>query len=100
MGRYSSPQFLKTLFPLKRLTLLELSQKLAMLLALLTGHWGQSLYILGVTAITCNDDSLIVRFTKVLKTTQPGKHVMEAVLPAYDTDPSLCIVRPYQANIV
>ena len=92
--------FLRTQFPLRRLTLRELAQKLAMLLALLSGHRGQSLHMLEVGAIECNDKALIMRFNRVLKTTQPGRHVCEAVLPAYEKDLALCVVKTYRAYII
>ena len=49
--------------------------------------------------ITCNQNMLIIRFGEVLKTTRPGHHLHEIILPAFDQTPSLCVVRAYKSYL-
>ena len=91
--------FLKTQSPPEALSLLALSKKLAMLLLLLTGHRGQSIHSLENKGIECSESALIISFSKVLKTSKPGNHCGEIVIPAYETDKRLCVVCTYKAYI-
>ena len=92
-------KFLSTQFPLDTLSLLELSRKLATLMMLLTGHRGQSIFSLDKAACECKDESLIISFTELLKTSRPGRHCSEVVLPAYTPDKSLCIVHTFRVYL-
>lgn len=87
--------FLEKLSPPKTLTLLWLSRKLATLLSLLSGHRGQSIHLLDLQDIVCEDTQLIIRFSSCLKQTRPGSHTAEIILPAYNKI-GLCVVRTYQ----
>ena len=91
--------YLKGQFPLDALPLLGLSRKLVTLLLLLTGQRGQSIHLLKVRDTTCTDQKLILRFSSLLKTSKPGKHLGEIVLPAFDSVPGLCVVRTFRAYI-
>ena len=42
---------------------------------------------------------LILRFPSLLKTSRPGKHIAELVLPAFAPDPRLCVVQTFRAYI-
>ena len=92
-------KYLKSQSPLEALTCLALSRKLAMLLLLLSGQRGQSIHLLEIKAIECQSSVLILRFNKLLKTSRPGKHLEEIVLPAFEQDPSLCVVTTYKAYV-
>ena len=91
--------YLKTQSPAEALTLRALTCKLATLLLLLTGQRGQTIHSLQVSSVTCKADMLILRFPSLLKTSRPGKHTAEVVLPAFAPDPRLCVVQTFQAYI-
>lgn len=90
---------LKTLFPLQSISLLQLSRKLAVLLLLLTGQRGQSIHLLDLSIMECNDQSLVIRFGEILKTTKPGSHLHEIVLPAYEACKAICIVHTFKTYV-
>ena len=91
-------KYLRSQSPPEALTLMALSQKLATLLLLLTGHRGQSIHNLDTRMISCSNKSLILKFGKVIKTSRPGKHISEVVLPAY-REKGLCVVSTYNAYL-
>ena len=64
----------KITIPTRGLSPMALSQKLAMLLVLLTGHQGQSIFTLELAGMECSDSSLVVSFRQLLKTSRPCKH--------------------------
>lgn len=106
LPRYSSTwdtqivvKYLRSMFPLKCLNLLRLSQKLLMLLVLLTGQRGQSIHLLNVEDLECGENCLIIRFKHVLKTSRPGVHMDEIVLPAFKDTPELCVLVTFKAFI-
>jgi len=88
--------FLEKQFPHRTLSLIQLSKKLAVLLLLLTGQRGQSIHSLDVRNIECSDTVIVLRFGELLKTSKPGKHLHEIVLPAFNANPALCVVKTYQ----
>jgi len=91
--------YLEKLFPHKCISLLQLSRKLAVLLLLLTGQRGQSIHSLDLRNIECSNTTLVLRFGMLLKTSKPGNHLHEIVLPAFNKSPALCIVKTYQDYI-
>ncbi|XP_062601222.1 uncharacterized protein LOC134262915 [Saccostrea cucullata] len=84
--------YLKTLFPLSELSLKLLSCKTLMLLALLTGQRGQTLHLLTVDDVVVGNDHVEIRYSSLLKTSKPGKHVNNVKFPMY-VEKELCIVR-------
>ena len=74
------------------LTLLQLSQKVCMLLLLLTGPRGQSIHFLKVEDVIFLEDSLELQFSAVLKHTRPGVHQDNIRFESYIQNKSLCIV--------
>lgn len=92
-------KYLRSLFPLDSLSLLLLSQKLAMLLVLLSGQRGQAIHGLLRNNIEANSQCVILRFGQLLKTSKPGRHLHEIVLPAYGRQRELCVVHTYLAYI-
>ena len=85
-------KYLKSQSPPEALTLLALSRKLATLLILLSGQRGQTIHLLDIRFLERSTEHLILRASEPLKTTKPGNHLAEIVLPAYDTVPGLCVV--------
>ena len=74
------------------LILLQLSQKVGMLLLLLTGQRGQSIHLLKVEDVIFHEDSLELQFSVVLKHTRPGVHQDNIRFQSYIQNKSLCIV--------
>ena len=85
-------RFLKTLSPVKNLSLLQLSQKTVALLLLLTGQRGQSIHVMDLRNIDITKNHVKIRFGDLLKTTRPGYQQKELTIKAYAPDRRLCIV--------
>ena len=91
--------YLKNLSPLQDLSLLHLSHKLVMLLALLSSQRKQSLHLMDIRNISIRNDSLFIRIGDLLKQSRPGHHIDEITIAAYPTDRDLCVVTVYLAYI-
>ena len=74
------------------LTLLQLSQNVCILLLLLTGQKGQSIYLLKYLVVMFNEDNLELQFSVVLKHTRPGVHKDSIRFQSYIQNKSVCIV--------
>ena len=77
--------------PAKHLSLLLLTQIVTTLLLILTGQRGQTLHLLELKDVECSDKHVILRPKVLLKTSKPGKHLSELVLPRF-SEPTLCPV--------
>lgn len=84
--------YLKTLSPVKELTLKMLTYKTVALLGLLSAQRCQTLYFLDIRNVVINSSTVKFSIGDKLKQTKPGKHVHELEFPAYPTDICLCIV--------
>ena len=84
--------YLKTLSPVKELTLKMLTLKTVALLGLLSAQRCQTLYFLDIRNMAINSSTLKFSVGDKLKQTRPGKHVHELEFPAYPTDTCLCVV--------
>ena len=69
----------------------QLSQKVCMLLLILTGQRGQSIHLLTFEDVIFQD-SLELQFSVVLKHTRPGVHQDNIRFQSYIQSKSLCIV--------
>lgn len=76
------------------LPLIVLSQKLCILLSLLTGQRGQSIHLLQVSDIKFLelDTRVEVSFSTLLKQSRPGYHQTNIVLEVYPSDNRICVV--------
>lgn len=92
-------KFLCTLSPVNMLTLKNLTLKLTMILSLLTAQRTQTLHLMDINDCTVNNDELIIKVTKLIKTSKPGSHLSDIHLPAYNKDKSLCVVDIYNEYI-
>ncbi|XP_074661124.1 uncharacterized protein LOC141913859 [Tubulanus polymorphus] len=88
--------FLKGLSPAVSLSLKDLTLKLVLLLALLTG---QSLYLIDLRNITLTTNKLKIRFGDLLKQSRPRFHQAEITFKAYVPDRRLCIVNYCKVNL-
>lgn len=84
--------FLKTLAPANSLSLKDLSQKLALLIALLAGQRGQSVHLMDIRNMTLTPNRLSIRFGDSLKQSRPGAHQEELHFKAYAPDRRLCVI--------
>ena len=84
--------YLKTLPNNKDLTLLQLSRKVVMLIALVSGSRCQTLHKLQDSRITKNPDCYCCNLPAVLKTNKYGDKEHVVHLPVYK-DPALCVYR-------
>ena len=84
-------RFLKKWNPPSKLTLKQLTFKVAMLIVLVTGQRIQTLVLLHVNCMSVNRDSVVFRIFDLLKQSRPGYRNPEIVLKAYPTDKTLCI---------
>ena len=84
--------YLKTLSPVKELTLKMLTLKTVALLGHLAAQRCQTLYFLDIRNMAINSSTLKFSVGDKLKQTRPGKHVHELEFPAYPTDTCLCVV--------
>ncbi len=65
------------------LTLLQLAQKVCMLLAILTGQRGQFIHLLRVEDIQIIHDNMHITIPGLLKQSRPGFHQENIILRAY-----------------
>lgn len=84
-------KYLKGLSPLESLSLLQISQKLLMLLLLLSGQRGQTFHLMDIKNIFITEDNVKIVIGDLLKNSKPGKQLGELNFPAF-TDKDLCIV--------
>ena len=84
--------YLKTLSPVKELTLKMLTHKTVALLGLLSAQRCQTLYFLDVRNMVINSSTVKFPVGDKLKQTKPGKHMHELEFTAYPTDTCLCVV--------
>ena len=88
-------KFVKSLSPLKDLTLLQLSRKLVTLLALSTGQRAQTLHMLDIRNIDSCENHLKLRIGDLLKQSRPNNHLAELFISQYILDKDLCVVTTY-----
>lgn len=89
-------EYLATLHPHSKLDLITLSAKLALLLLILTGQRGQAIHLLNYKDVVHTGKSLVITYSKLHKTSKPGVHTPETILPAF-TDPRVCVVQTFLA---
>ena len=82
-----------------KLGLRDMSWKLTMLLALLSGQRVQTLKALSLSSMTLTANKCVFTIDMPLKTTRPGKHLSRIEFLAYEPDQNLCVVQHLQAYI-
>lgn len=93
-------KYLSSLFPLSSLTLLQLSGKLAVLLALTTGQRCQTLFYLDVNNIEMCSEYVKFRIGDLLKQSRPKYHLSELYIEAYPLNVNLCVVKTLQEYLL
>ena len=85
-------EYLETYYPLERLTLKELSYKLVMLLALLSGQRCQTLHCLSLASMKISDAKCVFSIDVLLKHSRKGKHLAPLEFVAFPQNSRLCVV--------
>ena len=78
--------------PNDKLTLKELSHKLVMLLALLTGQRCQTIHKLSVKSMKSEDNKCVFYITSLLKQSKQGKHLAPIELLSFPRNKNICVV--------
>ena len=86
--------FIKTLGPNKKLTNLQLTKKLVILLLLVSGERGHLLHLLDTRNMDLKPARVTFSIGDLLKTTKPNFHKSEVTFKAYAPDRRIC---PYTA---
>ncbi len=70
----------------------DLTMKITVLLALVTGQRCQTIQVLNIEQLVRNDDMLSFHINKLLKTSRPGKHFGMIQIKAFTEDKVICPV--------
>ena len=74
------------------LSLKELTLRMCMLLALLTGQRGQALHLLKIQDLKFKQSKCIIVFSGKHKQSRPGFHTEPAEILSFEKNPKLCLV--------
>lgn len=85
-------EFLRRLPNKEDLTLKVLTQKVVMLMALLTGQRSQTLHALDTSNMEIKESKITFYIREILKHTKPGRHQQPIEFLAFEQDTALCIV--------
>ena len=88
--------YLAKLGPPEKLSLKNLTLKVVMLMAFLSGQRRQTLRTLSIDYMQISSDKCVFFINSLLKTSRPGKHLACIEFQAYAPDASLCIVKHLQ----
>lgn len=92
--------YLKTLSPVKKLALKDLTLKTVTLLWLLSGQRGQSVQLIDVRNVTVTAHVVKLHFGDIMKVTRPGFEQYEDTIKAYTPDRRLCLVTVLREYLV
>ena len=88
--------YLAKLGPPEKLSLKNLTLKVVMLMALLSGQRCQTLHTFSIDFMQISSDKCVFFLNSLLKTSRPGKHLTYVEFQAYALDVSLCVVKHVQ----
>lgn len=88
--------YLAKLGPPVKLSFKNLTLKVVMLMALLSGQRRQTLHTLSIDYMQISSEKAVFSINSLLKTSRPGKHLACIEFQAYVPDVSLCIVKHLQ----
>ena len=83
----------------KDLTLRDLTLKLTMLLALLSGQRCQTLHLLSLEGMTLEAQQCKFKISEPIKSTKPGPKALKVQFKAYSTDLHLCVVHHFRVYL-
>lgn len=88
---------LEEFYPLADLNLVKLTEKLVVLLAVITAQRKQTLHLIKLNNILKTRQGYEIRIPDTIKTTRPGTFQPLLVLPRFDSRPTLCAARTLEA---
>ncbi len=91
--------YLLKISPADEILIEMLTKKLLMLMAILAGVRGQTLYLLDTHNMTLRDSYASFHVAELSKTSKPGKAEAELYFKAYPCDRRLCVVTYLKAYI-
>lgn len=77
-------------YPNTNISLEKITKKLAILLAICTAHRVQTLSLIEISNINCNDMGIEITITKLIKTSGPGRDQPLLLLPYFHDNPKIC----------
>ena len=83
--------YLKTLSPVAKLSLKDLTYKVTMMLMLLSGQRIQTIQLLDLKDMTVSKSQFTFKVSSKVKHTKPGRHLQDLKFTAYAPDRRLCI---------
>ena len=83
--------YLKTLSPVAKLSLKDLTYKVTMMLMLLSGQRIQTIQLLDLKDMTMSKSQFTFKVSSKVKHTKPGRHLQDLKFKAYAPDRRLCI---------
>ena len=92
-------KYLKTLHPPEQLSLKDLTLKMVVLIALMSGQRCQTIHALDTTTIVLSAEKSVFYIYKLLKTSRPGIHYGCLELKAYADDKQLFVVYVLQEYV-
>ncbi len=84
--------YLRSISPAHKVPLAKLTQKLTMLLVLLSGQRGQTIHLLDTRNMTLSKSYACFRIGDPVKQSRPGTHINEVAFKAYAPDRRLCVI--------
>lgn len=91
--------YLKTLYPLEKLSLKELTQKTVMLLLLVTGQRGQFIHLLSLNGIQLTSQTAYLSLEEHTKTSRPNKAAAAVTITEFTPDSRICLLTTLKAYI-
>lgn len=88
--------FISKLSPLETLSLKQLSEKLIILLALVTAHRVQTFSLINLDNIANTPSGVHIKIPDLIKTSAPGRYQPLLVLPYFFERPELCVAKTLQ----
>ena len=82
---------MKTLRPVAKLALKDLTYKVTMMLMLLSGQRIQTIQLLDLKDVTMSKSQFTFKVSTKVKHTKPGRHLQDLKFKAYAPDRRLCI---------
>lgn len=83
--------YLKTLHPVEELNLQQLTYKLVMLCALVTGQRSQSIHLMNLSTLQKKTDSYVFHIDQLVKQSGPSREQPALVIPKFPSHSSLCV---------
>lgn len=88
-------EFLRSWYPLKNLSLFQLSIKTVLLMLLISGQRGQTIHVLKIKDVEKRGDSYVCRISVPIKTSNKKHHQKELTFKSYK-EKALCVVHCLQ----